>query len=240
MEHLGAGPRKIIVFSDSVFITESVIFTWIIMAILIVLAIVVNRNLKERPGKLQSLVETYVDFMYGLVETSMGKHNMGFAPYFSSLFIFLIFGNALGLLHIRPVTADLNTTFAVALITFFCIHFFSIKDKGIKGYIKHMADPMAFLLPINVIGETAFPISLAFRLFGNITGGMIIVELLIAALEALSHSIGIPIPLAEIGLPIFLNAFFDIFEPILQAYIFLILSVTFIGLNTVPHHQKSH
>jgi F-type H+-transporting ATPase subunit a len=210
------------------------------MAVLTLLAIYIRHNLKKRPGRLQVFVEWYVDFIYNTFENTMGKHNLRFAPYFGSLFLFLCVGNALGLLGLRPITADLNTTAGCAAITFFCIHFFSIKGKGFGGYIKHMSDPIPIMLPINAIGELAFPISLCLRLFGNITGGAIIVALCMSALGGISAGWNLPLdmPIFAIGLPIIANLFFDVFEPVLQAFIFFTLSITFVGINTQPAHAE--
>jgi F-type H+-transporting ATPase subunit a len=232
IEHLG--PRKIFGFGDF-FITETVLYFWIIMAVMITFAYLATRKLEEKPKGIQLVAEYIVEFIYKFTEGAMGKHNSNFSPYVGTLFIFLILGNSLGLWGLRPVTADVNTTFALAGITFFLVHYNSIKSKGIGGYLGHMSAPYPFMLPINIVGELAFPISLSFRLFGNIAGGMIIMALIFTGLESVSESLQMSIPFLQFLIPIPANLFFDIFEPILQAFVFTMLTMVFISINNLKH-----
>lgn len=233
-EHLG--PR-IIFEVGGIPITETVVITWIIMAVLIIFSLIATRKFEKVPKGIQNFVEAVVESIYNLVAQTMGKDKLAFAPYIGTLFIFLLLANSMGLFGLRPVTADLNATFALATLTFIMIHFFSIRARGIGGYIKHMADPIPLMLPINIIGEIAFPLSISFRLFGNITGGMIIMALLFSALHAASEAIHLPIPLLQAIIPIALNVFFDVFEPILQAFIFTMLTMTFVALGMTKHES---
>ncbi len=231
------GPRKIFGFGDF-FITETVIYFWIIMAIMITFALIATRKMEQKPTGIQLVAEYIVEFVYNFTEGAMGKRNSNFAPYIGTLFIFLILGNSLGLWGLRPVTADVNTTFALAGITFFLVHFNSIKSKGIGGYIGHLSAPYAFMLPINIVGELAFPISLSFRLFGNIAGGMIIMALIFTGLDSVSESLSLSIPFFQFLIPLPANLFFDIFEPILQGFVFTMLTMVFISINNMPHHEE--
>jgi F-type H+-transporting ATPase subunit a len=166
----------------------------------------------------------------------MGKHCMAFAPFIGTLFLFLIVSNALGLIGFRPVTADLNTTFALAILIFFIIQFNAIRSGGIKHYLHHFAEPYPFMVPIKIIEEFTFPLSLSFRIFGNILAGVIVMALVFTGLGYLSEEIiGLPIPLFEAVIPLPLNAFFDIFEPILQAFVFSMLTMAFIAKAIVVH-----
>jgi len=237
IEHLG--PRKIFAIGD-VFITETVIFFWIIAAIMITFAYFATRRLEEKPRGIQAVAEFIVEFVYNFTEGAMGKRNSNFSPYIGTLFITLILANSLGLWGLRPVTADVNMTFALAIITFFLVHYNSIRAKGIKGYFGHMSAPYPFMLPINLVGELAFPISLSFRLFGNIAGGMIIMALIFTGLHSVSESIHLPIPFLQFMIPLPANLFFDIFEPILQGFVFTMLTMVFISINNLPHHNEGH
>ena len=151
--------------------------------------------------------------------------------------MFLLLGNLIGLFGLRPITADINITFALASITFFLIQYSAIKNRSFKGYIKNMSQPYVFMLPINLIGEIAFPISLSFRLFGNITGGTIIMMLAYSGLEKLSAIVSEKIPFFMIAAPIPLNMFFDIFEGVLQAFIFTMLTMVFIA-HGIPENKE--
>ena len=95
-----------------------------------------------------------------------------------------------------------------------------------------MSTPYKFMFPINLISDIALPISLSFRLFGNILGGCIVMAMCYTATSALSEAVGLSVPLFGLLLPIPLNLFFDLFEPALQAFVFCMLTMTFLGLNT--------
>lgn len=231
------GARKILGFGD-VFITETVIFAWIVSLALILFAYFATRDMKTIPKGAQAVGELIVETVYNLVGQTMGKHNLNFAPYIGTLLLFLVSGNALGLFGIRPVTANVNTTFALAALTFVLIHYNSIRSQTLSGYIKHLSSPFVFMLPINIIGEMSFPVSLAFRLFGNITGGLIIMELIFEALTEMSHGIHLPVPFLNLVIPLPFNMFFDIFEAGLQGFIFTMLTMVFISNGIIQHDGK--
>jgi F-type H+-transporting ATPase subunit a len=233
------GPRIIIKFSDGFFITETVFFAVIIAIVLAVVLCLLARKLTKVPGRSQVIAELIVKTVYNLVENTMGKHCMAYAPYIGTLFLFLVLCNMGGLFGIRPPTSDINFTFACAGITFILIQRASIKSHGFIGYLKHFGDPYPFLVPIKIIEEISFPISLSFRLFGNIFGGVIIMALLFQLMEFLSEKVAhLPFPLFQAILPLPGNFFFDIFEPILQAFIFSMLTMAFIakGIATKAEH----
>ena len=232
------GPR--IIFSiGGVNVTETVCYAWIVSIVMIAFALIATRRMERIPKGSQGFAEMIVEFIYNLVGNTMGKEHSNFAPYIGTLFIFLILGNSLWLYEQRPVTADLNTTFALAGITFILIHYNAIRTKTLKGYIKHLSEPFPFMLPINLVGELAFPLSLSFRLFGNITGGVIIMALLFGGLEGITEGMEITVPFLLIGIPLPANFFFDIFEAGLQAFIFTMLTMVFIanGMSAQEHHE---
>lgn len=226
-ENLDFGSQTLIplfeVNGQTLGITQTHVNTWVIMAALTIFALIVRakiKNFKEVPDtKLQNLVETLVDSLNNFTASTMGKQNKGFAAFYGPLFIFIIICNLSGLVGLRPPTADFATTLAFALTTFFMIHGFGVKAKG-PGYFKFLVEPFPFLLPINIIGEIATPISLSFRLFGNILGGTIIMGLVYAMF---------PWFLTLIGVPAALHMYFDIFAGSLQAFIFVMLSMTFVS-----------
>ena len=225
----GFGPR-IIFEIGGIPITETVTNTWLIMIALIVFSYFATKNLDKIPGKLQNTIEALVDAIYGLTKQSMGDDKVGFAPYMGTLLIYLTIANLLGLVGFRPPTADVNTTLSLAMMTFVMIHGFGMKSKGVGTYLKGFTEPFAALTPLNIIGELATPISLGFRLFGNIVGGLIIMSLLYSALAALSAKIGIPIPIFETGIPAPFHIYFDLFAGVLQSFIFVMLSMVFVSM----------
>lgn len=225
----GFGPRVIFEIG-TIPVTETVVVTWIIMAVLIVLSIAFTRNFEKVPKGAQNVVEMIVDTLNKFTIQTMGEDKKGFAPYMGTLFIFLIVANLIGLLGLRPPTADINTTFALSILTFTLTVGNGIRRKGIGTYLKGFFEPMPFLLPLNILGEIANPISLSFRLFGNIVGGLIIMSLVYGGLAGLSTKIGLAtIPIFQVGIPAALHAYFDIFSGLLQSFIFVMLSMVFIS-----------
>lgn len=212
-------------------ITETILGIWIIGAILIAFSIFATSNLKIVPSGVQLGVEAFVDSMNNLTIDTMGSDKRGFAPYITFLFLFLAVSNISGFFGMRPPTADVQMTFALAGITFFMVHFFAIKRKGTKGYLKSYLEPLPPMLPINIISEIANPVSLSFRLFGNIVGGFIIMTLVYGALANVSAMIGLEsLPILQIGIPLPLHLYFDLFAGILQSFIFTMLTMIFVAM----------
>ncbi len=207
---------------EEFYITQSIISTWIVMATLIIFALVVRFSIsrfKQVPKGFQNVVEIIGEVVNTFTISTMGERNKRFAAFYGSVFLFLLFSNLWGLLGMRPPTSDLATTFGLALMTFVMVQYYGIKTGGIKNYIKGFFEPLPCLLPLNVIGELATPVSLSFRLFGNIVAGVIIMGLIYAALPGLT----------KIGVPAVLHVYFDVFSGALQAFIFVMLSMIFVS-----------
>lgn len=207
-----------------IIVPDTIVNVWVVTVLLIIFALVVNKKIKkasidEAPSNFLNVVEALVDVVEGLVKDTMGPQNMKFAPYILTLMCFLVVANLFGLLGFSPPTSDFSVTFSLALITFVLTQYWSFKNAGgFLGYLKGFTEPMAFLTPLNVIGELANPISLSFRLFGNIMSGGIIMALLYSALGYIAPLITPP-----------LHAYFDVFSGVLQTFIFVMLSMIFIG-----------
>lgn len=212
--------RIIKIFGLDIWITDTLLSTWVIILFLSIFALIVNLSIKKFnmiPKGLQNFVELIIESIDNMTQTNMGEKYLCFSPWFFSIFAFLLCSNLSGLFCLRPPTADLATTFMFALSTFFLIHFMGIKTE-FKSYFKAYIEPYPVLLPLNIISEFATPVSLSFRLFGNILGGYIIMSMIYNLF---------PIVLKVI-LPGALHIYFDIFSGALQAFIFVILSMTFI------------
>ena len=171
---------------------DTIISTLVAGAIVILMGFAVRGTLTKEtpdnvPTKLQLLWETVVDQVNTQVEDNLGKVHPFVAPLAVSLFFFILFANWLELLplrlneefHILSVpTADTNLTYALALFTMVSVWVFGIRQKGLKGYLKHFAEPFPVLLPLNVLEELIKPVTLALRLFGNIFAGGIMLSLI--------------------------------------------------------------
>lgn len=223
------GPRIILSLADGkLLITESTIFGIIVAVILAVMGIWLGSGLKTVPKGKQVVAEIIVGWIYKYTRENMGEENEGFAPYIGTIFGFIAFGSALGIIGLRPISADLNVTFALSGLTFFLIQYNGIRKLGIKGRLQEMCDPYPFMFPLKVLEDVTLPVSLAMRLFGNILGGVIVVDLWMSLMEFLSHLLThIPFLRAVTVLP--LNGFFDMFEPAVQTYIFTMLTMVFLS-----------
>lgn len=211
-------------------VTETVILSWFVIALITAIILFMTHNMsKTNPSKKQIAAEWIVQTFTKMVKDSMGSMNLRYAPYMATIFMFSIFGSLISLLGLRPVTGDYNTTLAWALITFIMIQSSKIKNDGVLGYITGFSKPIALLTPINVISEIATPVSMSFRHFGNIASGIVITQLVYFALTSLSAAVGLNFPVFTIALPAVLSVYFDLFTGFMQAFIFTMLSMAYIG-----------
>ncbi len=218
-------------------ITETLVNTWIVMAIIVGLCIWLTRGLKvHATSKKQIVAEFLVETANNFVCGNMGEKFKGYVPFIASLFVLSMVSNLISLTGMYSPTADLSTELAWALLVFVLITYTKIKTNGPLGYLKGYTQPIAVLTPFNIISEIATPISMAFRHFGNIVSGSVITTLVYAALAALSHALlgWLPqainnIPLFQVGLPAFLSVYFDLFSGCLQAFIFTMLTMMYIS-----------
>jgi len=208
-------------------ITETMRNAWIVMLFIAIVCIVLTQRMEKVPKGKQALAEKAVLMVENLVESTMGPGNQAFAPYIATLLMFSFCGSLASLFFMRPVTGDLNTTLGWALITFFLITFNKIKYNGLGGYLKGFLEPVFVMAPLNLLSEVATPVAMSFRHFGNIAGGLVISTLLLAALGAASSFL--PVPLLQIGLPGVLSLYFDLFTSAMQAFIFSMLTMAYVG-----------
>lgn len=211
--------KHIFIGDTDIWLTETVITTWIIMAALFIIALIFRlkmKNYKDKPTGSQNVIEMIIESMDNFVRSTMSSKYAYFGNWFFGVFVFILVSNLSGLLGFRPPTADLCTTLAITLTTFVLIHFMGI-ITGKGSYFKGYLEPLPILLPINIISELATPISLSFRLFGNILGGMIIMTMVYSLPRWLNF-----------GIPAVLHIYFDVFAGCIQTVIFVMLSMTFI------------
>lgn len=214
-------------------ITQTAVSLLAVTLLLILLAVIATRKISKRPGRLQVVVEKAVSMLYGLVESTMGKHNLKFAPYIGTLFLSSIIGSLIGMTQVfRSTTGDLSVTLAWALVTTGMVWYSNIKNFGFKKWLKGFSEPIKVMTPMNIVSEIANPISMAFRHFGNVTGGSVLMSVIYAALAGLSSLIfgWIPgmigtIPFFQTGIPAVLSIYFDLFSGFVQAFVFCLLTM---------------
>lgn len=196
-------------------VAESVFVTWLIMAIVILLCAIFVRNLKvTNPGKGQLLLETAVSGIYSFFEDILGEKGKRFIPYLMSVGIYIGIANLIGILGFKPPTKDINVTASLAILSIILIELSGVLAKGGRGWLKSFAEPMVVILPINILEIFIRPLSLCMRLFGNVLGSFVIMELLKMVVPAI--------------LPAVFSCYFDIFDGLIQAYVFVFLTALFI------------
>lgn len=203
-------------YADGIPIHESVVVTWIIMAVLILLSIFLTRNMKvDHISKRQAVAELIVTKLTGLVEGMIGEHGKEYVPYLTTVLLYVSVANAIGLFGFKAPTKDLNVTAALALMSIVLVEAAGIYHLGIKKWLHKFIEPVVIVAPINLLEVVTRPLSLCMRLFGNVLGAFVIMEL-----------IKMVIPVV---LPAVLCCYFDIFDGLLQAYVFVFLTSMYIS-----------
>ena len=194
-------------------VPESVVVTWGIMLFLVLLSIICTRRLKKVPGKAQLVAEMFVGFINKFTKNTLGEHWKPFAAYFGTIGLYIGCANLIGMFGITPPTKDLNVTAALAIMSAALIYGASFRYHGFKGGLHKFVAPMPLLAPINVMEVVIRPLSLCMRLFGNVLGSFIIMELIKLAMPAI--------------VPMALSMYFDVFDGIIQTIVFVFLTALF-------------
>ena len=228
-------------------VTQTLVSLLAVTIGLTILALIVNKRIQKRPGKLQVVAEKLVTMLYNLVADTMGKHNLRFAPYIGTIFLSSIFGTLIGMTQIfRSTTADLSVTAAWALVTTGMVWYHNIKNFGFKSWLKGFTEPIVVMTPMNIVSEIASPVSMAFRHFGNVAGGSVLTALIYGALAALSNLVFGWLPdavlsyfpkLFQIGIPAVLSIYFDLFSGFVQALVFSLLTMVYVGAACPPPEE---
>ncbi|AVX19544.1 MULTISPECIES: F0F1 ATP synthase subunit A [Carboxydocella] len=209
-------------------VTKYTVTAWGVIALLGLISWLGTRNMQKQPSGLQNVLELFVEGLYNFFEGMLGPERVKrYFPLLCTFFLFILTSNYVGLLPLSghegpyiPPTATLSTTAALAIIVFFSTHIFGMMTHGI-GYFKHFVQPMAFMLPLNIVEEIVRPVSLAMRLYGNIFGH----ELVVGTLLALAPAI-VPVPMQLLG----------VLTGAIQAFVFTLLAASYIGGATEKHH----
>jgi len=196
-------------------VTITVVTTWGLIAVLSGLAVVARRNIHERPAHWQAVAQYGLSALQRMLTEVTGAQGEQYVPLVGTVALFILLANLISVLpFIEAPTADINTPFALAVIVFFSVHYYGIRELGVWTYLKKFAQPVWVLLPINILGNVTRTLSLAVRLFGNMISHQIIVAILLVILPLV-----VPVLLEIFGL----------FVGVLQAYIFTILTIVYIG-----------
>ena len=185
------------------------------MAALTIASMVFVRGLRvENVGKKQLALEAGIGFLRDFFQDLLGEEGAGYIPYLITVAIYIGIANLIGLLGFTPPTKDINVTAGLAICSIAVIEYAGFHRKGLKGWLKSFAEPIPLITPINILEIFIRPVSLCMRLFGNVLGAFVVMEL-----------IKIVCPVA---LPVPFSCYFDIFDGLIQAYVFVFLTSLFI------------
>lgn len=197
-------------------ISSAVLVSWIIMAFWIIFTLLATRNLKvTNPGKLQIVLESAVEFLDGFVKETIGPHWRPFAPYLGSVALYIGLANIISIFGLTPPTKDVSVTAALAVMSLVLIYGAQFRYNGLRGGMKRFADPMPVLLPINLMEIAIRPLALCMRLFGNVLGAFIIMEIIKYLVPAV--------------VPAVFCIYFDLFDGLIQTIVFVFLTALFAG-----------
>ena len=224
-------------------ISEAQVNSVIVVLAVLFLCLFLTHGIKERPDSIrQHIAEYIVEQISSLVSGNMGARVSMFAPCVAAIMGISVFSSLLTLVGLFPPTSDINITAGWAILVFILITHYKLKCGPIY-YLKGFAEPIPLFAPLNVIGEIATPVSMAFRHYGNVLSGSVISVLVAAALQGLSAKLlsWLPgalagFPLFQIGLPAVLSIYFDVFSGCLQAFIFAMLTMLYIS-NGFPEED---
>jgi F-type H+-transporting ATPase subunit a len=213
-------------------ITAAQINSWMVIISVFALCLYMTHGLNVRKATArQHVAEWAIEKTEAMVKDLMGDFFAGFAPFIATVLALSAFSSLLSLLGLFPPTSDINIVGGWAILVFILITHYKLKG-GVGNYLKGFTEPIFVMTPLNILGEIATPVSMAFRHYGNVMSGSVIAVLVAAALQWLSIKVlgWLPgflgeIPFLQIGLPAVLSVYFDVFSGCMQAYIFAMLTM---------------
>jgi F-type H+-transporting ATPase subunit a len=217
-------PDQIVLWHwEGVTLNATIVFTWVVMALLVVGARLVTLRLSdtEQISRWQNLLEVLVVGMRDQISAVSQQDPKQYLPFIGTLFLFISVSNILAVVPgFRPPTASLSTTTALAICVLLAVPIYGVARRGIGGYLRNYIRPTVFMLPFNVIGELSRTLALAIRLYGNVMSGTVIVAVLIG--------------IAPFFFPIIMQLL-GLLTGLIQAYIFAILAMVYIASAAHAH-----
>lgn len=196
-------------------ITESIVVSWIVIAVILLICFLLTRKLQvHNISKRQAFVEFLVEKLNGLIEGMVGEEGKKYVPYLVTVLLYIGFSNIIGVFGLKSPTKDLNVTVALAVMSILLIEGSSIRARGFGKHLKAKCEPMIIIAPINFLEILIRPLSLCMRLFGNVLGAFVIMKMI----EYICHPV----------LPVVFSLYFDLFDGLIQAYVFVFLTSLFI------------
>jgi len=206
----------------------TLVMTAVVAVILLIFSLFLSIGASIRPTKRQILAEMLIEWFQGILDDSIGEGGRRYLTFVLSIFLFVLICNWISVIPtFKSPTRDLNTPLALALLVLIVAHVSAIRKKGLKKYLKAYFEPFWFLFPSNVISEFSKTLSHSFRLFGNMFAGGVVIALVPILLMRLPKILGVP--LVILSQPV-LSVFFGLFIGGIQAFVFSILAIAYIGV----------
>jgi F-type H+-transporting ATPase subunit a len=207
-------------------ITQAIVTTWVIMAVLVAGAFLLTRRLTLVPDKRQAALEMIVTTMDTQIHETTGANPAPYRGFIGTLFMFILIANWSSLIPgVEPPTAQLETDAALAVLVFASVIWFGIREAGLRGYLRSFAAPNVVMIPLNILESITRVFSMFVRLFGNVMSGVFVIGI-VASLAGLL----VPIPLMAL----------DLLTGLVQAYIFAVLAMVFISATVEDGQPASH
>jgi len=214
---------------------ETIISTWILLGLLLIIVLSIRFLLQSNYPTAKFVIIRFVDWFATISIQTLGRFYFNHFALVTALFIFIFASSLLALIPgIEEPTKDINTTLALGLISFLYIQAYTIKEYGLYGYIQKEFMTPLMMLPLHIIGKFATIISISFRLFGNIFGGATISNIYFNATQ--SYWLAQTLALGT-GLNLTILLFFGIFEGFLQAFVFSMLTLTYLSISLEAEHE---
>lgn len=213
-----------------------IIQTWVILLLFFIFLLPVRSWLKNKSGILRYLILTFIHSFLNLCNQTLGFFDFSHFAFITVLFLFIFICNSAAIIPwLEEPTKDLNTTLALGIISFLYVQIYAIKHEGLKKYITDYFSPFFIMLPLNIVGKLASIISISFRLFGNIFGGSMISHMHMNVIEGslLFELLGL-----FTGINLVVLLFFGLFEGLLQAFVFSMLTLTYLSIALQPNDSQ--
>ena len=195
-------------------ITASMTVTWGVMLVINLLCVWLTHDLKVKNiSKRQAVLEMVVTTIDGFFMGLLGEQGRRYVPYLVTVALYIACANLIGVFGIKPPTKDLNVTAALALMSICLIEYSGVRARGGKGFLKSLTAPTPIMTPMNILEIAIRPTSLCMRLFGNVLGAFVIMEL-----------IKLVVP---VFVPAIFSLYFDLFDGLIQTYVFVFLTSLF-------------
>jgi F-type H+-transporting ATPase subunit a len=221
-------PDQIVLFEFGfIRISATLVFTWLVMALLVLLARWVTRRLTQDTAlsPWQNLLEVLVEGIQGQIRDVTHQEPAPYLPFIGTLFIFIAVSNLLSVVPgFESPTGSLSTTTALALCVFIAAPLYGIQRRGWRAYLKDYIEPTPIMLPLNIIGELSRTLALAVRLYGNVMSGAVVGAILLI--------------ITPLFFPVLMQAL-ELLTGVIQAYIFAILATVYLAAATAAHEGST-